>query len=157
MKKLVFLLSIPLIAISCSKEDGLSSQTDNSSNSYAASIAGGGQNCRVVDLKHPNGCTFDDCVDCPSWTIVVTPNEVYGLDDLAANGNSGTISSYFNGDSWHELFPELLETGWSNVLDLLQTGQCVNIEKHTLADATLYLFFNSEGDHFFGKPFTINE
>jgi hypothetical protein len=154
MKKFVFLLSIPLIAISCSKEEANNNSSIKANQVYR--LAGPGDaDCRTLDLAHDDGCS-GPCYDCGP-TVTVYPNSISGLDYLAANGSSGDISAYFSGSEWVELFPDFLEDLWSGVYNAIINGECDNIEKHELANATVYVFHDFSGNVMFAKPFVINE
>jgi hypothetical protein len=154
MKKIVYLLALPLIMFSCSKEDADANKA--SATNPELSIISSSGDCRQLDLSIPEGCK-EGCVDCSSTTAIVTSDNIRGIDDLAENGNSGDISSYFSGSEWQELFPDFMDEFWADVYNAIIDGECESIEKHVLESTTVFVFKNFAGNVMFAKPFVINE
>jgi hypothetical protein len=152
MKKIVYLLALPLIMFSCSKEDADANSSLQTGPAYSLATPAG---CTTVDLKDPNGCT-GSCLNCGPM-VTVYPSSIAPLDDLAANGNSGDISSYFSGSEWQELFPDFMDEFWADVYNAIIDGECESIEKHVLESTTVFVFKNFAGNVMFAKPFVINE
>ena len=158
MKKFLFgsILGCIMFA-SCSKEDTSENDLKESAEStpmYSVAGPSGSDDCRTLDLNLPEACK-PVCLDCPKTTVTVSPESISGLDNLVDNGDETDISTYFNSNDWHEVFSELLESKWSGVLDALQTGVCVNIERHDLDAVTVFVFYDNDGNHFYAQPVVI--